>query len=100
MRTNSPSMKMRSFGMCVVALLAAGPAAAATTQLVEAVKNRDSEAVAALLAVSTGIPLAEMATDWLPAATGAPLLVGGIWVVAFGWFWAGVRGWRGAGLDR
>ena len=59
-------------------------------------------AVAALLAVSTGIPLAEMATDWLPAATGAPLLVGGIWVVAFGWFWAGVRGWlsRGTGLDR
>ena len=53
-------------------------------------------AVAALVALPTGIPLSEVVASWLPAlpeGSAAPLLVGAIWVAAFGWFWAGVRGW-------
>jgi ankyrin repeat protein len=50
--------------MCVVGLLAAGPAAASTTQLVEAVKNRDNQAVAALLEqhVDVNVPQPDGAT--------------------------------------
>ena len=62
-------------------------------------------AVAALVALPTGLPLAEVVAEWLPAlpaGTSAPLLVGTIWVGAFAWFWAGVRDWqkRTNGMDR
>ena len=62
-------------------------------------------AIAAFVALPTGLPLAEVVTGWLPAAAhgaSAPALVGLIWAGLFAWFWAGVRaaGNRYPGVDR
>ena len=62
-------------------------------------------AVAALVALPTGLPLSEVVTDWLPASLeGAltPSMVGLLWAGLFAWFWAGIRaaGNRFPGADR